>query len=202
MLTADEKSFQLLAIALIVPGLATSIFYRWRANRAPDKVSSQKEEGAVLLLLRSIFGLSLWGGTLIYMINPGWMAWARLPLPTWARWTGGAIMLICLPLFFWVFSSLGKNITHTTAIRAKHTLVRSGPYRWIRHPLYSFGFLFFVGFCLLASNWFMMLVSIGGAIILAARTPIEEARLVEKFGDDYRQYMTHTGRYFPRLSKG
>lgn len=199
MLTADEQIYQWIAIALIVPGLATSIFFRWRANRAKDDISAKKEEQSLLLLLRGVFGLSLWGGTLVYMINPGWMAWAKLPLPDWTRWSGAAIMLICLPLLVWVLRSLGKNITPTTAIRAKHTLVRSGPYRWIRHPLYTFGFLFFAGFCLLSSNWFMMLAALGGAVVLAARTPIEEARLIEKFGDDYRQYIYQTGRYLPRL---
>jgi protein-S-isoprenylcysteine O-methyltransferase Ste14 len=198
MLTADDKIFQWIAIMMIVPALATSIAFRWRANRAPDKVSAKKEEGSGLLLLRSIFGLSFWGGTLAFMLNPGWMAWAKLPLPGWTRWSGAAIMLFCLPMIYWIFSSLGKNITPTTAIRVEHTLVRSGPYRWVRHPLYTFGSIFFVGFCLLSSNGFMMLVALGGAIVLAVRTPIEEARLLEKFGDDYRHYMRETGRYFPR----
>jgi protein-S-isoprenylcysteine O-methyltransferase Ste14 len=198
MLTADETIFRWIAIALVVPTLATSIFFRWRANRAQDKISARKEEGSALLLLRSIFGLSLWGGILGYMINPAWMAWASLPLPQWARWTGAGIMLLFFPTIYWLFSSLGKNITPTTAIRAEHTLVRTGPYRWVRHPLYTFGFLFFLGFCLLSANGFVMLAILGGAIVMAARTPIEEARLIEKFGDDYRQYMSETGRYFPR----
>ena len=43
-----------------------------------------------------------------------------------------------------------------------------------------------------------MLGPLGGAILLAAQTPIEEARLIEKFWDEYRQYMAETGRYFPQ----
>ena len=58
--------------------------------------------------------------------------------------------------------------------------------------------LFFIGFLSAFSHGFMMLVSLGGAILLAAQTPIEEARLIEKFWDEYRQYMAETGRYFPQ----
>jgi len=36
-------------------------------------------------------------------------------------------------------------------------------------------------------------------MMLAIRTPIEEARLIEKFGDEYRAYMRRTGRFIPRL---
>jgi len=197
----SETIFQWIAITLIVPSLATSTFFRLRANRAQDKISAKKEEGSILLVLRSVFGLGLWLGTLTYLVNPGWMAWSRLPLPDWTRWVGATIMLFCIPLFYWIFTSLDKNITPTTAIRSEHTLVNSGPYRWIRHPLYTVGFLFFLGFCLLSSNGFMILMTLGGAVILANRTPIEEARLIERFGDDYRQYMTKTGRYFPQWGR-
>jgi protein-S-isoprenylcysteine O-methyltransferase Ste14 len=108
-------------------------------------------------------------------------------------------MVICLPLVYWLFSSLGKNVTHTVAIRKEHTLVKSGPYRWVRHPLYSVGLALFLGLSLLAANWFIALVIIISFSLLTLRTGIEEARLIERFGDEYREYMRVTGRYFPRL---
>ena len=110
-------------------------------------------------------------------------------------------MLACLPLIYWLFSSLGKNVTPTVAIRKEHSLVTYGPYRWVRHPLYSVGLVLFLGLSLLAANWFIALAVLCGSPILALRTRIEEARLIEKFGDDYRQYMKTTGRYFPRLNQ-
>jgi protein-S-isoprenylcysteine O-methyltransferase Ste14 len=127
------------------------------------------------------------------------MTWSQVELPGWLRWAGGILMLGCVPLIYWLFSSLGKNVTQTVAIRKEHSLVRSGPYRWIRHPLYSVGTLLFVSFSLLAANWFIALVIAAGFKILSHRTSIEEARLVEKFGDDYRRYMQTTGRYLPKF---
>jgi len=108
-------------------------------------------------------------------------------------------MALCVPLIYWLFSSLGKNVTSTVAIRKDHALVTHGPYRWVRHPLYSVGFVAFTGFSLLAANWFILATLLLAFGVLMQRTPIEERRLIERFGDDYLEYMQRTGRYLPRL---
>ncbi len=106
---------------------------------------------------------------------------------------------MCVPLFYWVATSLGKNITDTVVTRREATLVTQGPYHWVRHPLYSVAAVFLVALALLLSNWFILLMGISALVVLAIRTPIEEAKLIEKFGDEYREYMKHTGRFIPRL---
>ena len=194
---SEEKIFQILAIVLIASAMSVSIYYRHKANQAGYKIST-RSEGKLLLNLRRIFGLTLWLTTLAYLVNPGWLEWSSLPLPAWARFTGAAIMAACLPLVYWIFSSLGKNVTPTIVTRKEHTLVTHGPYRWVRHPLYTVGFTLFFGLALLAANWFMLLVLLLGAVVLIQRTTLEEARLIERFGDDYRQYTQATGRFFPK----
>ena len=195
----QESLFHLIAAILLLSALSISITFRRRANKSGDQISS-KEEGGLLLGLRAIFGLSGWLAAFAYLINPAWMGWAQLELPVWARWTGAALMAACLPLIYWVFSSLGKNVTPTVAIRREHTLVTHGPYRWVRHPLYSVGFIAFIGFSLLSAMWFTAVTLILGFSVLTMRTPLEEQRLIERFGDEYRDYIRRTGRYLPRLS--
>jgi len=177
--------------------MSISIFFRRRADHLGEKISTDGE-GVLILNLRRIFGLALWLSALAYLLSPHWMAWARLPLSPRVRWSGAALMVLCVPLIYWVFSSLGKNVTPTVAIRKEHTLVTHGPYRWVRHPLYSVGFLAFTGLSLLAANGFIFTTLLLCFPILMARTITEEARLVERFGDDYRDYMQRTGRYLPR----
>ncbi|MCZ6759530.1 MAG: isoprenylcysteine carboxylmethyltransferase family protein [Gemmatimonadetes bacterium] len=129
-------------------------------------------------------------------------SWAStLSLPSWSRWVGAGFGIVAVPLFYWMFSSLGKNVTDTVAIRREHSLVTYGPYRWVRHPMYSIALLFFAGFSLLSANWFIGLTVIVGLSILVARTSIEERKLIEEFGDEYREYMKRTGRFFPRLMR-
>ena len=127
------------------------------------------------------------------------MGWSTFPLSPWFRWTGVTLGAVCVPLVYWVVTSLGKNRTDTVVTRKEATLVTHGPYRWVRHPLYSVAALFIPAFGLLLANWFILLMGILGLIPLAIRTPIEEAKLIEKFGDEYREYMKCAGRYIPRL---
>jgi protein-S-isoprenylcysteine O-methyltransferase Ste14 len=196
----SESIYQFVAIAFLLPTMCFSIYFRSKAARAGDKISPI-EEGPLILNLRRILGLTFWLSILVYLIHPGWMAWSTLPLPAWTRWSGAVLLALCVPLFYWVFSSLGNNVTSTVAIRSQHNLVTSGPYRWVRHPLYSVGFLAFIGFSLLAANWFIFTLVVLTFSVLMKRTPIEERRLVERFGEAYRQYMRTTGRYLPRLKR-
>ncbi len=151
-----------------------------------------------MILLR-FFGFSAWIGLWIYMINPRWMTWSTLSIPSWLGWVGAGLGIIAVPLFYWMFSSLGKNVTDTVVIRKEHSLVTNGPYRWVRHPMYSSGFLLFFGFSLLTANWFIGATAILGLIPLIVRTATEETKLIEEFGDEYREYMKGTGRFLPRL---
>jgi protein-S-isoprenylcysteine O-methyltransferase Ste14 len=138
-------------------------------------------------------------GTLLYLIDPHLMAWASVPLPNEVRWSGAVIGLCSIPLLYWTMSALGKNLTDTEAIRASHTLVTNGPYRWVRHPFYISVFLLVCADSLLAANWFIGVSGLLAFILLAIRTRIEERKLVERFGEDYRSYPRQTGRFVPRF---
>lgn len=194
----QETVFRLVATVLLLSSFGISATFRRRANKSGEKISS-KGEGGVILALRSILGLAGWLSALVYLLNPSWMAWASLDLPAWLRWAGAALMTFCVPMIYWVFSSLGKNVTPTVATRREHKLVMHGPYRWVRHPLYTVGFFMFAGFSLLSAVWFTALTLVLAFAVLALRTPIEEQQLIEKFDEEYRAYMRATGRYLPKV---
>jgi protein-S-isoprenylcysteine O-methyltransferase Ste14 len=105
-----------------------------------------------------------------------------------------------MPAFiYWLFSTIGNNISPVQTTRSDHQLITSGPYRWIRHPLYTFGSILFIALTVLTGLWWLA-VGMGIALpLLAWRTPREEAHLLAKFGDEYRAYMDRTGRYLPRF---
>jgi protein-S-isoprenylcysteine O-methyltransferase Ste14 len=84
-------------------------------------------------------------------------------------------------------------------VREEHQLVTQGIYKWVRHPLYSVAALFFLSFALIAANGFIAAAIIVVFFFLLLRLPQEEERLIEHFGDDYREYMVQTGRFLPRM---
>ncbi|MEE8232131.1 MAG: isoprenylcysteine carboxylmethyltransferase family protein, partial [Thermoplasmata archaeon] len=109
------------------------------------------------------------------------------------------VILAGFSLAFLAFRSLGTNYSGTVVIKDSHTLVTSGPYRWIRHPIYTSYFALTLSLFLLTANWFIGLALLALSILLASRVEGEEALLLERFGDAYRAYMYRTGRFLPRL---
>ena len=194
----DQTLFRILVGVLFVAAITISGFFRRRAASSGERIS-RREEGWLIMVPLRLLGLSGWAVLIAYVINPAWVAWSSAPVPVWARWSGVALALSFLPLVYWVFSSLGRNVTDTVVTRREHTLVTSGPYRWVRHPLYTIAGIFFMGLSLAAANWLMALLMSAGIVMLALRTPSEEERLIVRFGNDYREYMGRTGRYIPRL---
>ena len=106
---------------------------------------------------------------------------------------------MAIGLLFWTLRSLGKNLTDTVVTRKHHSLVTTGPYRWVRHPFYVCAALVTLAVSLISANAFFLVA--GGLILLLLffRTRVEEANLVSRFGEDYRKYMDRTGRFFPRF---
>ena len=62
------------------------------------------------------------------------------------------------------------------------------------------GVLLILAISLLTANWFLLLGGIVVTALVVTRTRIEEEKLVEKFGDGYRRYMSETGRFLPKLA--
>lgn len=139
---------------------------------------------------------------LVYLVAPHRMAWSALPLPDWLRWVGAGMGILSIPLLLWVHLALGRNFSPTLHLREGHTLVTTGPYRWVRHPMYSVFYMMMTSFFLLSANWFIGLLFIGGVTaVLISRVGREEATMIEQFGDEYRAYLQCTGRFLPRLTR-
>src|SRR5687767_15353493 len=195
----NENIFRILAALILFTGIGISSYFRRKADRDSGETIPRKADGTIFMTLIRIGGLMLWLSPLVYLLNPAWMAWSKIGLPEWVRWLGVGLGILCIFGIYWLFSSIGSGITPTSATRKEHQLVTSGPYRWVRHPLYAVGSSMFIAFGMMADNWFIALLGILAFIAMAMRTPKEEASLIEKFGDEYREYMKITGRYLPKL---
>ncbi len=193
--------FRWILIVVLVLNGGISAYFRRKARQA--ETIARVEEGALLGLMRLVLALPLFLSILAYMIHPAWMDWSSLSLPVWLRWGGALLGFGVMPLMYWVFSTIGRNISETVLTKESHELVTNGPYRWVRHPLYAVAPLMLIAVSLLAANWFiggMTLIAL--VMIVLVIIPKEEANLIETFGDDYRAYMKRTGRLLPRLRKG
>ena len=136
----------------------------------------------------------------LFVFAPTSLAWAALPLTIWARLVGVALGITALLWFVWVHRSLGNNLSVRLSIKDQQVLVTDGPYRWIRHPMYSAFYLLHIAVFFLTANWFIGVTWLAGlTVIMLLRINREEKMLLDRFGDQYSTYMKRTGKLFPRL---
>jgi protein-S-isoprenylcysteine O-methyltransferase Ste14 len=121
-------------------------------------------------------------------------------LPTLFQWGGLAMVWAGGLVREWAILNLGRAFTVVVEVNPTQSLIRSGPYRWVRHPAYTGILILLGGFGLAVGSWLGAILAM--AVTLAGfsyRVRVEERAMLEAFGDDYRNYMHHTGRYLPRV---
>lgn len=198
---AEESTFRFIFIALFIAVAAFRLHYHLKAGTFRERQYT-RTEGRLVAALRGLLGIPFYIGVFAYMISPQWMTWSALSLSTWPRWVGVGMGAATVLLLLWVNHALSRNFSPTLRIRKAHTLVTHGPYRWVRHPMYTVSLLMVIAAFLLSANWFVGLTGIlAMTVLMVVRTPKEEAQLLEKFGDEYREYTRRAGRFLPRLMR-
>ncbi len=193
----SQTFFHNVFVVFFVLFAAIRVYFQWRARQTQGRV--EYKEGNLNTALRALLGAIFFLGVLFYIVRPQVLTWAELPLPQWLQLLGLILGVVSLPFLAWTQQALGSNFSTTLHVRQEHTLVTSGPYRHIRHPMYTALFLSLTAILLLTRNWLVGGVPLVGlCVIVFLRVPREERAMIEKFGDAYREYMKHTGRFLPR----
>lgn len=193
----EETPFR---IAVLVIMLGTGLFASYHRVRArTDEQITHDAEGRAFALVLRLFGLGLWLSTLAYLVAPRSIAWAAVPISPAARWCAVVVAAAAAVGFMRTLVALGKNLTDTVVTRREARLVTDGPYAWVRHPFYTTAFILMAAVAVAAANLLIGACVAGVVTMLVVRTPREEERLIAAFGDEYREYMRTTGRYWPRV---
>jgi protein-S-isoprenylcysteine O-methyltransferase Ste14 len=115
-------------------------------------------------------------------------------------WLGAPTFAIALWFLWRSHRDLGKNFSLTTETKEKQTLVTTGVYKKIRHPMYTAHLIWAVAQAMLLQNWIAgPTFLIGNLLLYIKRIPREEAMMIEEFGSEYRNYMEKTGRLLPKI---
>ncbi|HET9804421.1 MAG TPA: isoprenylcysteine carboxylmethyltransferase family protein [Candidatus Acidoferrum sp.] len=100
----------------------------------------------------------------------------------------------------WARIALGANWSGTVTIKSGHNLIRRGPYRWIRHPIYTGLLASFVGTILLQGEVRSLLGFVFVFLALYRKAKREESFLAQEFGREFAEHAKHTGMFLPRFS--
>ena len=193
-----DEPFRIALLGGAVIVFPIMVYHRLRSQATREKLDRWQEGPFILLTLRPL-GVAGMLGLLAFMINPAWMAWSSVRLPDWLRWAGVCVGVLAGGLLIWTVRTLGPNLTDTVVTRKEHSLVTTGPYRWVRHPFYDAVGSAILANSLVAANWFLLLTGGLAFLLMIARTRIEERHLLARFDDSYRAYAERTGRFLPGI---
>jgi protein-S-isoprenylcysteine O-methyltransferase Ste14 len=152
-----------------------------------------------LSMLLLLLGKRTHLGTALQGAGPPW-SWLFLRFIRFypgVVWIGAPLTLLGTALAFWARFELAGNWSASVTLKQDHELIQDGPYRLVRHPIYTGALLAIAGTACAIGQWRGLL---GLALTFGAvcyRTTLEERLMVATFGDDYRHYQSRVRRLIP-----
>jgi protein-S-isoprenylcysteine O-methyltransferase Ste14 len=192
-------TFRIILALIFVAFIAHRAYYNHKYPPSAEDTIEVKESSpsttiASFVVIAGLISLFL------YLFKPNWISWASIPLPYHLRLIGVGIVATGFGLIQWSQYTLGRNWSDTPRITDHQELVMDGPYRWVRHPIYTAFVLIFVSTLFISANWFLSAAWIGMVVLdITSRVQYEEDKLTTLFGDQYRAYLDRTGRFLPRF---
>jgi protein-S-isoprenylcysteine O-methyltransferase Ste14 len=200
----DETVFLVLFVALVFIGTSIRGYYTRKIQKTHQRLSvkerieeivrAEGKASAVLLIVQGVYLIALLPP---YLLFPSNFLLFQMPFPSWLRWTGVGLGFLSLPFLAWVHYVLNKEWSVTLKLQTDHKLVTSGPYRRIRHPMYTVHLAYFLSWVLVSANFLFLIYYVLAILLITLRIPKEEQMMLEKFGEEYRAYMKRTGRLLP-----
>jgi protein-S-isoprenylcysteine O-methyltransferase Ste14 len=200
----SELAYRLAFFVLLLALLAMRVYFAVKARRAggritPDQQAVQREGGWIVFIIRLVLFFGLIAFLVMYFLGAAWMEAFSIPLPGWLRWFGFILGLFSVAFWTWTQIQLDTQWSAQLQLKEDHHLVTTGPYAYIRHPLYLAMMGWAVSVSLLTANWIFVAVSALTVFGIVSRVPKEEQMMIEAFGDEYKAYMQRSGRFFPKF---
>ena len=128
-----------------------------------------------------------------------WLSYAGVGLLSdWTYYLGLSLSIVGNMIWLWGHRTLGRNYSQELVIYQGHQLVERGPFRFVRHPMYTGLILVYLGIGWAVQSWAAVLFTLlPTAIFGAYRIPIEERALISEFGEQYVSYARRVKRLIP-----
>jgi protein-S-isoprenylcysteine O-methyltransferase Ste14 len=191
----SEPVFRVMAVVLLVLGLGVRVYYRRRFRDVLRDVprGRRRDEVCYYLVLGSFLLVFVYATSTV-------LDFAHLAVSSAARRLGAVMAVASLALRVACHQALGRNWSGVVQLAEDHELVTHGPYRYIRHPMYTSLFGTAIALVLLTANGLIALAGIGSVTLMyIVRVVEEESMMLQAFGDSYEQHSLGTGRLLPKV---
>jgi protein-S-isoprenylcysteine O-methyltransferase Ste14 len=192
---SEEVRVTVIALSLVFVVVGGT--YRVRSQQSRESLDRTREGWPLLIGIR-VAGFLMLGSIVAWLYNPAWFEPVTLPMPDSVHWLGVACFFISIAWLLWMFHTLGRNLTDTVVTRRNATFVDYGPYRFVRNPMYTGVLMAGLSLGLALGSWLVPVAAGLMFTLLALRTKTEELYFIERFGNQYRDYMARVGRFLPK----
>ena len=202
---SEDLLFRMLLILLWIVFAGTRIYYRSK-RIAPQYKGEEQPKGKERLggwagIMLSIGILGMLASVILYLVAWPFVLGFQLPIPSIIRWFGVVVGFCSVPLLIWIHRALGKYYAAQLELKEEHQLITGGPYSRVRHPMYTIFILFTSSMGFITANLLVILFCLLVVFSFPFIARKEESMLVSLFGEEYKEYMRWTGRFFPRLRR-
>jgi len=180
----------------IASDLLTAVLVAWfgfeLVVRVRNPTPTNRRDPTLLLVVVCLGGAIALGYRVAHtqtaVIGGGWAMFAL----------GFAVFVAGILLRIWAILTLGRYFTPSVQVQSGQHVVRSGPYRYVRHPSYTGMLLALIGLGVALDDWLSLLVlAVLPLTGILVRIRHEESVLLAALGDEYREYASHTRRLVP-----
>jgi protein-S-isoprenylcysteine O-methyltransferase Ste14 len=188
-----------LFLFLIIRGIFTVIAQRSGLSINFTDGNNERQKAGKPGLLSIIIILSILGLLLFYIIYPVESNPLIITLPNWIRIIGICICTISLVLQVAIHKTYQDSWLYAKKNNLRRILIKHGPYKWIRHPLYFSLILLLIGLALVMAYIPVIILAVCSVPLFQSEAINEEKEIRRTLANEYDIYSKQTGRLFPKI---
>jgi protein-S-isoprenylcysteine O-methyltransferase Ste14 len=182
-----------------IPWYAFIIYWLVSAARLKQTKVEEDSGGRLLhiLIMVAAFDLIFRGNFTFGVLNE-----RMIPFSISFLYAGIALTWLGIAFAIWARSTIGQNWSGRVTLKVDHELIQSGPYAFVRHPIYSGLLLANIGATLFIGRWRCLVGLLIFLVEVSRKASKEEGYMVTEFGERYQEYRHRTGFLIPKFGGG
>ena len=186
-------------ILVVTVGIIQIIFWTYWLVTAIRNRSAYKRRQSGRAMLPIILALVLIWGFIGTRLSPGLTLQRVVPDGVVPGLIGILITILGLGFAVWARVHLGRNWSSRPGIKVDHKLIRTGPYRFVRNPIYTGILIGYAGTAVVIGELWAFVLILFVLVAFLGKIYAEEKFLLEEFGDAYLQYRREVKALIPYL---